>query len=195
MEIIDTGARIFKELGTVQSLIYALLLIVVGGGWYYLQTIYPKKMEAQEKREAERAAAEERKEKDRCEANGLLKESVNQQIALLSNNNKAIEHLGESIRLLNLTFEKVSDRLSSHDERSVHITSMLQAQNVSLASLAKKMPNNESLVRIHGRIDEMAKDTADKNDVNQICAAITKLDLNIGKVSEGIAELKGRSIT
>ena len=192
MEWISTGAKVFQELGVGNSLVFAMLFVILGGGSYYVKSIYPKQIEAREKREAEKMAIEERKEKERCTSNELLKESVGQQVALLSNNNKAIEHLGESIRLLNLTFEKVSDRLSSHDERSIHITSMLQAQNSTLAALSEKMPNNESLVRIHGRLDELAKDSADKNDVNQICAAITKLDQNISKVNENIAEIKGR---
>jgi tRNA A37 N6-isopentenylltransferase MiaA len=193
MELIESGAKIFKELGVGQSLIFALLIVLVGGGWYYLKNIYPKKMEAEEKRAAQREANEERKDKERCESNELLKVSVNQQTALLGNNTKAIEHLGESLKLLNLTFEKVSDRLSSHDERSIHITTMIQAQNASLTALSERMPSNESLNRVHTRIDEMSRDTADKNDVNQICAAITKLDINITKVNENIAELKGRT--
>lgn len=192
MEWAQTGAKIFQELGVGHSLIFALLFVILGGGSYYIKNIYPKQLESREKREAEKMAIEERKEKDRNQANELLKESVTQQVALLGNNNKAIEHLGESIRLLNLTFEKVSDRLSSHDERSIHITTMLQAQNASLTALSEKMPNNDSLIRIHDRLDDLGKESADKNDVNQICAAITKLDQNISKVNENIAEIKGR---
>ena len=83
---------------------------------------------------------------------------------------KTLEGLDKALTMLNMTFEKVSDKLSGHDERSnaiySYLTSMrseyarddtLKQTNAGIKNLQKAMIHKEDIDRIETKIDEISQ--------------------------------------
>ena len=78
--------------------------------------------------------------------------------------------------------------MSSHDERSIYITTMVQNQSTVVATLAERMPTNDSISRIHNRIDEMSKTLADKNDIRLIYDDLRELREHVDNVEDKVTK-------
>lgn len=182
MEFFTAAVDAFKALGPGNAAVFTLLIIFGGCARHWVTTVAPKQHE------------ERKKERE------MLHSTVNSQQnyfnelhVLLTNNTKAIEFVGQSYQGLSSTFEKVSDMIASHDERSVHITTMIQAQTQSIAALVEAMPKNETIKHIHDRMDTMTVCLADKGDINQICTSLSDINHKLESIKEKVTEIRVRA--
>lgn len=117
--------------------------------------------------------------------NKILEDGVINLGNLVSSNTDAVKALSSSTAIFNQTFEKVSDKLYSHDERSVHLTEALKDVVITLKVLADKMPKDETIARVDEKIDNISNSMVKKEDA---AILMNKLD----NIQTSVAELRGR---
>lgn len=104
---------------------------------------------------------------------------------MLKTNTETIKDLGQAIQILNQTFEKVSDKLYSHDEKATYFNQVLNEVKDDLDELCDRAPSAGTIGRIHARIDEIAREGASKSDVKII---VDKLD----QIGQTISQVHGK---
>lgn len=135
MEGFDISAFLMQALLMRPEL--TLGLVALGFLAFFIKGCYhDRKMEAMEM-----AKLTEQKE-----FNDYLKDASVRQDVQLEQQKGMLKNLGTTIDMLRITFEKVSDKLAAHDERSVQIASHVHDIN-------SKMATQNSIKQINSRID------------------------------------------
>jgi len=116
----------------------------------------------------------------------VLAEKAFQELdGMLKANTETIKDLGQTISILNQTFEKVSDKLHSHDEKASYMNQTLREVKDDLDVIRDNTPTAGTIGRIHDRIDNVSKDMATKTDVKLI---VDKVD----QIGQAVHEINGK---
>ena len=102
---------------------------------------------------------------------------------MLKSNTETIKDLGQAIMILNQTFEKVSDKLYSHDEKTTYISQILTEVKDDLSIIRDKSPSADAINRIHARIDDIAKDSASKTDIKLIVDKVDSIGQTVNQIN------------
>lgn len=171
--IFMAAANLFQSVSLSQFFIFFLYIMVGGGVYYALKTYLPKMAEAKMK-----SIEEEQKR------TVIMEDGLGELKSISQANSAAITGFNQTMLMLNQTFEKVSDKLYSHDEKSDNICAQIIEVKDELEALKHVSPNEDTMLRIHNRIDNIDQNGADKNDVGII---ISKLD----QIQDAVSEIRG----
>lgn len=183
MDIFSGGLSLFEAFGFWEGLASLIVLSLLSGILYYVKKIYPdlhrEKLEHKRRlEELERDRNNEQKE-----AYDYLRKASDRQDTLLNSNVQALQSLNTSLTMLGQTFEKVSDKLSGHDQKSQDM--MLQLNNI-----ATTMPTKESLSRLHDRIDQIQETGADKDDIQTLMQTLSGMDQRLQAANSTLTEIR-----
>lgn len=172
--IFKTVAELYQKLSFIDSFIFFLYCLIGSGLYFFFRVYMPqhmkeRKIELENERQKMQLA-----EKAFQELDGVLK-----------TNTETIKDLGRTIEILNQTFEKVSDKLHSHDEKTVFISQTLREVKDDLGVIRDNTPSSGTIGRIHDRIDNMSKDMATKSDIKLV---VDKVD----QIGQAVHEINGK---
>lgn len=139
--------------------------------WYYMSKILKPRIDEQEKRETAEV-------KNQTHSLNLLQKTVDA-------NERVTKHLMSTMNRLDLTLEKVSEKLSSVDERTSNDSKMLSDIN-------NNMPSKDNVNKLHERINAITDNMADKNDVKRIMYAVNEVSNGVSKANEALVELRAK---
>ena len=94
----------------------------------------------------------------------------------LSANTAALIGVKETMAIVSSTALSIADKLSSHDERSININSML----TSVQNKILQAPDNEVIIRIHERLDNIGEVMLTRKDFD---ARMTRVEGALDKHS------------
>lgn len=186
MELIQGGFHLAENFGPehVDAFIVVLLVIFLCGcAWKWHRDGSKKEDEHRQKLEL----MEEEKNKDQKEANQYLREASDRQAKLMNTTLDTVKALNGTIITLNQTFEKVSDMMSGHDQRS-------RDMMVEISDIRNSMPTKDSLLRIGNTIDDVQRNGTSKKDVQYIMDAISSIDKKVSKANDTLSEIKARQL-
>ena len=169
-----TVAELYQKLSFIDSFIF-FLYCLIGSGIYFFFRIYMPQRLKERKTELEN-------EKQKME---LAEKAFQELDGVLKANTETIKDLGQTITILNQTFEKVSDKLYSHDEKATYMNQTLREVKDDLDVIRDNTPTAGTIGRIHDRIDNIAKDMATKSDVKLI---VDKVD----QIGQAVHEMNGK---
>lgn len=185
MDILSGGITLFQAFGFWEGLASLVTISILSCILYYIHKIYPTthKEKIDHKRRLEKLERDRNQEQK--EAYDYLRKASDRQDMLLNSNVQALQSLNTSLTMLGQTFEKVSDKLTGHDQKSEDM--LLELHEISAA-----MPSKDTVGRIHMRIDQIQKANASKEDVQQIMQAIGSMDQKLQIANGTLTEIKAR---
>lgn len=175
-DVFIAASEMFQTVSLLDSFIFMVYCIVVAFVYFFVKVYLPQRMEDRK--------LEWEHEAKRTE---LMTDAFKDIQTMIQSNTESMKSFEVAIGTLNQTFEKVSDKLFSHDERAGYVDQKLSEMHQDLSHLVDRSPSDGSLNRIHSRIDEVKVAMADKQDVKML---VDKLD----QVQHIIAEIKGRIV-
>ena len=172
--MITTVAELYQKLSFVDSFIFFLYCLIGSAIYFFFRIYMPQHLR---EREAE-VKTEQRKM-------ALAEKAFQEFDVMLKSNTETIKDLGQAIQVLNQTFEKVSDKLYSHDEKATYINQILTEVKDDLDDIRDKAPTAGTIGRIHERIDNIAKEGASKADIKLV---IDKVD----QIGQAVNQINGK---
>ena len=173
MEVIfTTVAELYQRLSFIDSFIF-FLYCVIGSGIYFFFRIYAP----------QRLKEREEEVKNDARKMALAEKAFQEFDVMLKTNTETIKDLGQAIQILNQTFEKVSAKLYSHDEKSTYFNQVLSEVKEDLDDLCDRAPSAGTIGRLHSRIDDIAREGASKSDVKIIVDKLDQIGQTISQVS------------
>ena len=91
-------------------------------------------------------------------------------------NTETIRELSQTIIMLNQTFEKVSDKLYSHDERTSYIGQMITEVKDGVNDIKETSPSGKTIDRLHERIDKLVENSEHNASKEDIKIVVDKMD-------------------
>ena len=173
-EVFVAASELFQNVSLLDSFIFLIYCIIVAFIYFFVKVYLPQRIEDR-KLELEH-------EQKRTE---LMADAVSEIRAMIQSNTESLKNFNMAISTLNQTFEKVSDKLFSHDARSAHIDESLKEMRQDIGHLVDRSPSDGSLNRIHTRLDDIGASVADKGDIKMV---VDKLDI----IQHSVAEIKGK---
>jgi hypothetical protein len=152
MELLNFALNIFTGLGAGNFALFSIIVCFVA--WVYMKI------------------RQEKKSKEVEQEHGIL----------IANNTKAVESLGETLRMQCATFEKVSDKLSSHDQRSIEILNTLVTIQNSLITVTQRQATIADINRLHERIDNLIQSVVSKNDFESCLKQLDEIQKDISRL-------------
>ena len=172
--IFTTVADLYQKLSFIDSFIFFLYCLIGSGIYFFFRIYMPQRLKEREVELDNETQKMQLAEKAFQELDGMLKA-----------NTETIKDLGQTIMVLNQTFEKVSDKLYSHDEKATYMNQTLREVKDDLDVIRDNTPTAGTIGRIHDRIDNIAKDMATKSDVKLI---VDKVD----QIGQAVHEMNGK---
>lgn len=170
--MITTVAELYQKLSFIDSFIFFLYCLIGSGIYFFFRVYMPQRLK---ERDAE-IKNEQRKM-------ALAEKAFQELDIMLKSNTETIKDLGQAIMILNQTFEKVSDKLYSHDEKTTYINQILTEVKDDLSIIRDKSPSADAINRIHARIDDIAKDSASKTDIKLIVDKVDSIGQTVNQIN------------
>ena len=170
--MITTVAELYQKLSFIDSFIFFLYCLIGSGIYFFFRVYMPQRLK---ERDAE-IKNEQRKM-------ALAEKAFQELDVMLKSNTETIKDLGQAIMILNQTFEKVSDKLYSHDEKTTYINQILTEVKDDLSIIRDKSPSADAINRIHARIDDIAKDSASKTDIKLIVDKVDSIGQTVNQIN------------
>ncbi len=183
MDLFSGGLSLFETFGFWEGLASLIVLSLLSGILYYMKKIYPdlRREKNEHKRRLEKLERDRNHEQK--EAYDYLCKASDRQDTLLNSNVQALQSLNTSLTMLGQTFEKVSDKLSGHDQKSQDM--MLQLNNI-----VSTMPTKDSLSCLCNRIDQIQETEADKDDIQALMQTLSGMDQHIQAANSTLTEIR-----
>lgn len=170
--MLATVADLYQKVSFVDSFIFFLYCLIGSAIYFFFRIYMPQRLKERER--------ELKNEQRRME---LTEKAFQELEVMLRSNTETIKDFSQAISVLNQTFEKVSDKLYSHDERSAYTNQILSEVKDELVGLKEKAPTSEEINRIHSRLDDLARDGASKGDVKMIVDKIDQMNQTVHQIS------------
>lgn len=172
--MITTAAELYQKLSFVDSFVFFLYCLIGSAIYFFFRIYMPQRLKERE--------AETKNEQRKM---ALAEKAFQEFDVMLKSNTETIKDLGQAIQVLNQTFEKVSDKLYSHDEKATYINQILSEVKDDLDDIRDKAPSAGTIGRIHERIDNIAKESASKADIKLV---IDKVD----QIGQAVNQINGK---
>ena len=117
-----------------------------------------------------------------------LKPTLDAQNQLIINNTLATQALVDSARANAAIFDKVSDKLIAHDERTLNLQQHISVFADGISHIKTNMVTLESNNRMHERIDK----TADKTDMALVHNRLEKMEEDVQGISLQVTKIAGK---
>ena len=187
-------SEIIKHVGEIDStaavvLILAAFIVIM---LFTLQKSQDKREErraaAEDKREERRMTFEERRARNQENTNSCLQQTLQEQHQLLAQNSEAVHGLARTLESMNDAFQMVSRQVAVNDRVSERTNHMIE-------NIQQKMPDEQTIKRIHDRIDTFGEVFPSKEDVENIRHSITELDEKVSRANSVLAEIRTRQLS
>ena len=140
-EIFIAASDLFQRVSLLDSFVFLVYCIIVAFIYFFVRIYLPQRMEDRK--------VEWEHEAKRTE---LMANAFKDIQAMIQSNTESMKSFETAITSLNQTFEKVSDKLFSHDERTSYVDKKIDEMHQDLTHLVDRSPSDGSLNRIHTRI-------------------------------------------
>lgn len=165
MTAVITGIKEFL----LAALVVAPNLIITIAGILLIYSVYQWWNQRKESQKDERS---HRTRIEKLEEQKITEQKKFNEYIMRANDrqDKTLEGLDKALTMLNMTFEKVSDKLSGHDERSNAIyteMNMMRGEyaredsvkrvSTDLKNIQKTMVHKDDFDRLEGKIDELSR--------------------------------------
>lgn len=173
-EIVKIFATVFSQVSLVETAIFLIYCTIGCSVYFFFQVWFPEYTKTK------------RQEMDREDKKTeLMDQTMKNIVVLLQQNTDIIQGLNKSISTLDLTLDKVSDKLHALYEKNKNLEDNIKTLSEEMARFKENTPDLSDINRIHQRIDEIKNNLSDKRDVNLI---IQKLD----QILDTVAQIKGK---
>ena len=174
--MLATVADLYQRVSFIDSFIFFLYCLIGSAVYFFFRVYLP-----QRSKERERELKNEQKRME------LTEKAFQELEVMLRSNTETIKDFSQAISILNQTFEKVSDKLYSHDEKAVYTNQILTEMKGELDALKEKAPSSDAINRIHSRLDDLARDGASKRDVKMIVDKLDQVNQTVHQISGKIS--------
>ena len=171
-----TVADLYQKVSFIDSFIFFLYCLIGSAIYFFFRIYMPQRLKERER--------EFKNEQKRLE---LTERAFQELEVMLRSNTETIKDFSQAISVLNQTFEKVSDKLYSHDERTAYTNQVLSEVRDGLDALKEKAPTSEAMNRIHTRLDDLAREGASKSDVKMIVDKLDQVNQTVHQISGKIS--------
>ena len=173
METVFTSVvDLYQKLSFIDSFIFFLYCLIGSAIYFFFRVYMPQRLKEREI---------ENKNEQRKMA--LAEKAFQEFDVMLKSNTETIKDLGQAIQILNQTFEKVSDNLHSHDEKTTYINQVLVEVKEDLDDIKDRSPSAGTIGRIHSRIDDIAREGASKADIKLIVDKVDQIGQTVSQIN------------
>ena len=160
-----TVVELYQKISLIDSFIFFLYCLIGSGAYFFLKVYGPQKLKEHEE--------EIKNEKRKVE---LVEKAFQQLGSMMKANTETIRELSQTIIMLNQTFEKVSDKLYSHDERTSYIGQMITEVKDGVNDIKETSPSGKTIDRLHERIDKLVENSEHNASKEDIKIVVDKMD-------------------
>lgn len=172
-----TIVELYQKVSLIDSFIFFLYCIIGSGIYFFLRIYAPQKLEEQKE-----ALKNESRKVD------LAEKAFQELESMMKANTETIRDLGQTILMLNQTFEKVSDKLYSHDERASYLNQMITEVKDGVNEIKDAAPSGKTIDRLHERIDKLAEHIEHNASKEDIKVVEDKID----RVKEAVIDINNK---
>lgn len=170
--MLATVADLYQKVSFIDSFIFFLYCLIGSAIYFFFRVYMPLRMKERER--------EVKNEQKRME---LTEKAFQELETMLKSNTETVKDFSQAITILNQTFEKVSDKLYSHDERTAYTNQVLSEVKNNLDALKERSPSDNQINRIHARLDDLAREGASKGDVKMIVDKLDQMNQTVHQIS------------